>query len=197
MNIIKLLDDKQKKVLLHLWLNKGDVLFRENDICNDIGIVIEGEISIVSYLADGSEVIYNVIRNDEIFGNNLIFSSQPFYKGDIIASKDTQLVLIKKDDLIEIMHTNKQFMIEFIRIQSNTGKALNNRIRLLSMKSAEDRLLYHLHENNNIITYSSISSLARELFLERETVSRLISKLGKNKIIFRDSNTIRLYNKTR
>ena len=197
MNIIKLLDDKQKKVLLHLWLNKGDVLFRENDICNDIGIVIEGEISIVSYLADGSEVIYNVIRNDEIFGNNLIFSSQPFYKGDIIASKDTQLVLIKKDDLIEIMHTNKQFMIEFIRIQSNTGKALNNRIRLLSMKSAEDRLLYHLHENNNIITYSSISSLAKELFLERETVSRLISKLEKNKIIFRDSNTIRLYNKTR
>lgn len=197
MNIIKLLDDKQKKVLLHLWINKGDVLFRENDICNDIGIVIEGEISIVSYLADGSEVIYNVIRNDEIFGNNLIFSSQPFYKGDIIASKDTQLVLIKKDDLIEIMHTNKQFMIEFIRIQSNTGKALNNRIRLLSMKSAEDRLLYHLHEHNNIITYSSISSLARELFLERETVSRLISKLEKNKIIFRDSNTIRLYNKTR
>ena len=197
MNIIKLLDDKQKKVLLHLWLNKGDVLFRENDKCNDIGIVIEGEISIVSYLADGSEVIYNIIRNDEIFGNNLIFSSQPFYKGDIIASKETELVLIKKDDLIEIMHTNKQFMIEFIRIQSNTGKALNNRIRLLSMKSAEDRLLYHLHENNNIIAYSSISSLAKELFLERETVSRLISKLEKNKIIFRDSNTIRLYNKTR
>lgn len=194
MNIIELLKTNEKKHLKYIHLNRDDVLFRENDKCENIGIIIDGEVSIISYLTDGSEVIYNTLRNDEIFGNNLIFSSEPFYKGNIIANKDTDLALINRENLIHIMQNNTEFMVEYIKIQSNTGKALNNRIRLLSMKSAEERLLYQLHENHNVIKYSSITKLAKDLYLERETLSRLINKLEKEKRIIRNANSIRLYN---
>lgn len=194
MNIIELLKTNEKMHLKYIHLNRDDVLFRENDKCENIGIIIDGEVSIISYLTDGSEVIYNTLRNDEVFGNNLIFSSEPFYKGNIIANKDTDLALINRENLIHIMQNNTEFMIEYIKIQSNTGKALNNRIRLLSMKSAEERLLYQLHENHNVIKYSSITKLAKDLYLERETLSRLINKLEKEKRIIRNANSIRLYN---
>ena len=194
MNIIELLKTNEKKHLKYIHLNRDDVLFRENDKCENIGIIIDGEVSIISYLTDGSEVIYNTLRNDEIFGNNLIFSSEPFYKGNIIANKDTDLALINRENLIHIMQNNTEFMVEYIKIQSNTGKALNNRIRLLSMKSAEERLMYQLHENHNVIKYSSITKLAKDLYLERETLSRLINKLEKEKRIIRNANSIRLYN---
>ena len=194
MNILELLKNDEKHLVQYLHLPEDTVLFREDDRCESIGIVITGEVSIRSYLPDGSIVTYNTLKDDEIFGNNLVFSSEPFYKGDIIAQKDTDAALIRKEDLLYLLTHNEAFLLEYMRIQSNFGKSLNNRIRLLSMSSAEERFFFHLHENHNQLTFRSISDLAGILYLERETLSRLLSRLEKEHKIIRSGKTIKLYN---
>ena len=192
MNIIELLTEKEKRHIKYINLKKSQTLFFENDLCLDIGIMISGEVTIKSYLNDGKEIIYNILKKGDIFGNNLIFSSNPYYKGNIIASTDCEIGLISKEDLLYIFNKNETFLKEYLKIQSNFSKSLNNRIKLLSIDSAKERLLFYLHENKNEINFDSITSLAAELYLSRESLSRTISKLKKDRYIIKDKKIIRL-----
>ena len=98
--------------------------------------------------------------------------------------------MIYKDDLLEILQKNSAFMIEYMKVQSIFAKDLNNKIKLLAIDSAEERLLFYLHVNKNVIEYDSITSLAKSLFLQRETLSRLLSRLEKQKVIKRIDSRI-------
>ncbi len=191
MNITDLLSNKEKKTLIIKSLKKDDILFYELDLCECIGIILEGSVNITSYLEDGKQIIYNTINKDGIFGNNLLFSSNPYFKGDIQANCDTKIALIYKNNLIKLLQSNEQFLIEYIKHQSNFAKQLNSRIKLLSIDNAEERFYYYLHENNNIINIESVSELSRNLNLQRETVSRLLSKLIKENKIIKTKNIIK------
>ena len=190
MNIIETLNTEERKQISIVNLEKDAILYRENDKCETVGVVIKGKVSIVTYLYNGNEVIYNVLGENEIFGNNLIFSSEPYYKGSIIAEQDSKIALINKDVLIKLLKTNDNFMLEYLRLQSNFGKSLNTRIKLLSIDSAEERFYFYMHQNKNKIFYTSVSNLAKLLYMKRETLSRLLSKLEKQKKIKRTKNTI-------
>ena len=192
MHIIEKLNSGERKLLRERKLHKGETLFYEDERCDCIGIIVSGSVQIVSYLPDGKQIIYNSLKEGEIFGNNLVFSSDPFYKGNIIAAQDSTVALLKRDDLLNILEGNKEFMVEYLRIQSNFSKELNSRIRLLSLENAEDRFLYYMHIHKNKITYRSVSDLAGQLYLERETLSRLLSRFVKEKCIIRYDKTITL-----
>lgn len=192
MNILDTLKPSQLKLLKVQYYKRGTTLFNELDKCNEIGIVIEGMITIVSYLKDGKEVVYNTLNKDQIFGNNLIFSSNPFYKGNIITSIDSKIAFINKKNLLNLLQTNEGFMIEYFKLQSDFTKQLNDNIRLLSIDSAEERLLFYLQKNKNKIVFNSVSELAKKLYLKRETTSRLITKLIKQNKIIRNNKSIEL-----
>ena len=191
MNLIDTLTEKQKQSVRYKHLSKGQILFREDERCEYIGIVNEGELSIISILNNGNNIIYNIIKKDGIFGNNLIFSSNPYYRGGIVATKDSIVGLIYKSDLKTFLKQNDDFLMMYMEIQSDFGKQLNSRIKLLSIDSARERFMYYLHLNKGVIRYSSISKLSMELNLQRETLSRIISKLQKDNIIVRDKKTIK------
>ena len=192
MNILNYLSEDEKKLLQYKELSRGEILFRESDECRKIGIVLKGELIIASYLEDGNRIIYSHLKEDDIFGNNLLFSSSPYYKGDVIAIKDSRIALIEKEDLMRLLMSDASFMNEYLRLQSDAGIKLNLRIRLLSIASARERLLYYLYENGNVVSFSSISALAEDLSLSRETLSRLLSSLTKEKRIIKDKRKIRL-----
>lgn len=188
--IYDLLTNKEKERVKHLKFKKDDILFREGDYCHEIGIVIKGVVSISSYSYQGIEMNYNTIVPGGIFGNNLIFSSDPIYRGNVISKLDTELVLINKETLIEILQNNKTFLLAYLEKQSDFGKTLNNKIKILSFHLAEDRLLYYLNSHNGRVKIRSVTSLAEELNLTREVLSRLLSKLEKENLIRRNGNEI-------
>ena len=192
MNIIELLTPAQKKTIRYRNLKKNETLFHENDECRHIGIIIKGQVSIISYPDEGGMLIYNTIRQDEIFANNLLFSSRPCYKGNIIADQDTTVALIGKEDLLALFKENNSFLSEYLKISGDNTIKLNERLRLLSMRNGKQRFLYYLYINDNEIAYDSISSLAEKLQLSREALSRLISSLEKENKLSRDNKVIRL-----
>ena len=192
MNILNLLTNKQYKQLIIKEYKQDDILFKENEKCESIGILLEGKLSIQSYLDDGSIVIYNIINKGDMFGNNLIYSSSPYYKGFVICQSDAKVAYINKTQLTNLLKSNDEFLLNYLNINSNFSKKLNDRIKLLSISNAKDRLMYYFHVNNNEIAYTSITALANELYLQRETLSRLINKLGKENIITKNKNKIEL-----
>ena len=191
-NILELLNNIEKNKLTYKKLLKDEILFHEGDKCNNVGFLISGELIISSYTFNGHEIVFNDIKENDIFGNNLIFSSYPFYKGNLIAKKDSLIAFINESLLIEFLSSNNLFLKAYLRLQSDNAKSLNDKIKLLSFKNIEERFIYYLYLNNNEITFSSITNLASLLNIERETLSRLISKLVNKKIISKENNHIRL-----
>lgn len=189
-NILSLLTKEQQLLLEVKSLNRGDVLFREGELCSKVSIVVSGQVKISSMHYSGSEVVFNILENGELFGNNLLFSDNPFYKGDVIALKESMIVSINKESLENILLCNKEFLIAYLNIQSNFGKKLNSTIKLLSFSSAEERFMFYLKENNNEIKYHSVTELADLLHLKRETLSRLLTKLEKENVIQRSPHLI-------
>lgn len=173
-------------------IKKNEILFKEEEICNEVGFVLSGELSISSYSFNGNEIVFASIKEGDIFGNNLIFAKAPKYKGHVICKKDAKIRLINRQNLITLLQSNYDFLISFLEKQSNKTLTLNNKIKTFSFDSAEERLLYFLKSHDNKYQYRSISSLAEELNLRRETLSRLISYLVNKKVIHKDDKFIKL-----
>lgn len=192
MSILFALSEEENRLCQIRKLSKGETLFRESDECFQIGIVKKGELIITSFPENGRQIIYNRLQEDEMFGNNLIFSSRPYYKGDVIALEDSEVILIDKENLISLLQRNRRFLIEYLRLQADEGKNLHSRIRWLSIDSANDRFLTYMQEHGGTVTLTSVTALADELSLSRETLSRLLSRLQDADSIIRDGKTIRL-----
>lgn len=189
-SILSLLNKQEQSLLEIKHFKKNTTIFNEGERCENISIIVKGNIDIISYSFSGKEIVFNSLIKNQIFGNNLLFSSDPSYKGNVISKSDSTIVFISKDNLLKLFQTNQKFLIEYMRIQSDFGKSLNNRIKLLSYDSALERLEYYLCINNNAVSFKSVSSLAAILNLKRETLSRLLSKLEKENVIKRSLNQI-------
>lgn len=178
MELIETLTEENKKGCKIQRYKKGQIIFHENDECLYVGLVEKGSVQIVSYSLSGKEIVYNEINENDIFGNNLLFSQNPVYKGNVIAKTDCEILLINEENLTKILQNNALFLKKYLSIHAEFSKKLNGTIKLLSFDSAEDRFLYYLQENEPV-KYQSVSSLASTIFLTRETTSRIISRLLK------------------
>ena len=191
MNLFKLLTREDIYYALRKNASKNEIIFQEDEQCKYIGIVKKGEISISTYTASGNEIIYNEITDGGIFGNNLLFSDQPYYRGHVVVKKDTEILLYSKAAFMRILQKNREFLEAYLSFEANFAKGLNGKIKLLSIPSAEERLFYFISSQKKI-AFKSVSSLANALFLTREALSRTISKLVKEGKIVRKGNMIEL-----
>ena len=191
MNIFDCLTNKERKSLKQVTLKKDEILFHEEERCEKVGIVIKGLLNIVSYSLNGTEIVYNVLKEGQMFGNNLLFSSHPYYKGSVIAKEKSVVVLIDKVSLLSLFNTNQEFLVRYLSFNSDFSISLNQQIKLLSLNNAEERLLYFL-KDKKMAKIESVSSLAKSLFLSREATSRLLTKMMKDGKIIRKGNIIEL-----
>ena len=189
-NILSLLTKEERTLLQVKSFKKNEIIFKEGEHCDNIAIISDGHVQIVSYSFSGKEVVFNSLSKNQIFGNNLIFSSDPTYKGNVVSLDKTTIVFIKKENLITLLSSNKEFLQEYLKIQSDFGKHLNSQIKLFSIDSAKERFEYYLFSHSGEIEFRTISSLANELNLKRETLSRLISKLEKENVVKRSLHHI-------
>ncbi|MBO6280008.1 MAG: Crp/Fnr family transcriptional regulator [Bacilli bacterium] len=191
-DIVKLITKNSGIKYDEVTAKKNQTLFFEGDECKEIGLIISGKVSIISYFSDGQEVIYNTLSRGEMFGNNLIFSSHPFYRGDVVAIEDSIIAYITKEELLKAMSENVGLLEQYLKSQADFSKQLNLKIKLLTINNAKDRIRYFLAVNKNEYKYRSITKLAKELYLTRETVSRTIYKMEKDKEIKIENKTIKL-----
>ena len=195
--ILKVLSKKEHQMVKGYQIAKGNIIYHEGDVCENIGIIISGKVDIVSYSFEGKEILINSLKAGDIFGNNLLFSSNPIYKGDVIAKEKCVVAFINKENLIYLLQNNKEFLNLYLNIQSDFGKALNARIQLLSFPNAEERLMYFASKNNNVIEYKNVTTLAATIGVQRETLSRLLTSLIERHLIKKEKGKITFIKKKR
>ena len=170
---------------------KGVTIAYEGELCDKVRIIIAGRIRIISISSTGEEIIYKDLLRNDMFGNNLIFSKNPRYRGDIVVEETASIYEFSKDELIALLMSNKEFLTQYLMYQSEDSKKLNQTIKILSASSSEEKLLYLLQTSNNQIEIISITDLSKRLNLTREATSRVVHKLVKEGIISYKNKIIR------
>ena len=195
--ILKVLTKKEHQMVKGYQIAKGNIIFHEGDVCESIGIIISGKIDIVSYSFQGKELLINSLKAGEIFGNNLLFSSSPIYRGDVIAKEKSVVAFINKENLTNLLQNNIEFLDLYLLAQSDKAKLLTARIQLLSFPNAEERLFYYASKNHNVIEFKNVTTLAATLGVQRETLSRLLTSLVERHLIKKEKGKITVLKKKR
>ncbi len=195
--LLNVLNKEEHKLVKGYQVAKNNVIYHEGDICENIGIIISGKIDIVSYSFEGKELLLNSLKAGDIFGNNLLFSSEPIYRGDVVAKEKCVIAFIRKDNLEYLLQNNKEFLNLYLKAQSDKAKALTARIQLLSLVNAEERLFYFASRNNNVIEFKNVTTLAATIGVQRETLSRLLTSLIKRHLIKKEKGKITVLKKKR
>ncbi len=195
--LLRVLSKKEHKLVNGYQVTKNSVIAHEGDSCENIGIIVSGKVDIVSYAFKGKEMLLNSLKAGDIFGYNLIFSSEPIYRGDVIAKEKCVIAFINKENLIFLLQNNQDFLKLYLQAQSDFGKSLNARIQLLSFTNAEERLFYFASKNDNVIIFKNVTELAGQIGIQRETLSRLLTSLVKRHLIKKEKGKITLLKKRR
>lgn len=180
------LSKEQRKKVKGLLSNKTSVLFKEGAQCTQIGIVVSGEVEIVSTTPSGRSIVYNTLKSGDVFGNNLIFSSDNTYKGDVVLMGKTTLAIIEKADLVKFLQENKNFLMEYLKVSSDFAKHLNGQIKILSSDNCGDRVLNYLTIEGGSAEIKSISQLADQIHVTREALSRCLSKMVEKNVLIKE-----------
>ena len=195
--LLNVLSKKEHQMVKGYQIAKNSTIYHEGDVCENIGIVVSGKIDIVSYSFEGKEQIINSLKAGDIFGNNLLFSSEPIYRGDVIAKEKSVVAFINKDNLVTLLQSNKEFLDLYLKAQSDKAKSLTARIQLLSFTNAEERLFYYASKNNNEIVFKNVTTLAATIGVQRETLSRLLTVLINRHLIKKEKGRIIFLKKKR
>ena len=176
---------------------KNQIIFTEGTKCSKIGIILEGEIKISTITHLEKEETFTIVKKGEIFGNSLIFSSSPYYLGNIIATQKTTICFINKADLITELSNNPKLLEYYINAISDKTIKIKQQNKLLAHKNIRDRILYYFitlskKQNSSIIKLSSITKLSSELSLPRPSVSRELSKMEVDGLIIRKQKYCKL-----
>ena len=178
---------------------KNTIICNEGDTCNNIYLLIDGEVKIYTYSFEKNIYLIKSIKEKDAFAIQLVFATNNKFLGNIIASKKSKIKIISKNTFIKACIENPHLLNKYLNYSADNYLKLQNRLKVLSQKSIREKILFLLeqkteHKHNKIIYIKSKNELAEYLNIPRPSLSRELIKLQNEKIILFDKHHITLLN---
>ena len=167
---------------------KDNVIFQEYDLCERIGLVMRGELQLIHYTYNGEKRLLAKLTKGDLFGDFLINSIFPYYPGDLIAKKDSEISFLDKKSLNALLKKNDKFRHYFLSQLSDKALQLNHHNKILLQSSLREKinmwLSYEIirHQSKKIMI-SSKEALANYLNVTRPSLSRELIHMKQEGII--------------
>jgi CRP-like cAMP-binding protein len=169
----------------------------EGDKSEFIGVVLEGKLLIKTYSYGGKNFTLKLISEDGIFGDVLLYGNTPKkHPGSLITQGTTTLAMIPYKDFKNYIRNDEQLRINLLSSLCEKAYEMNVQAKLLSQDSIRDKILFwiqtqtRVQKSNTIHLNMSKEELANQLFIQRPSLSRELSKMKKDGLIDYDRKTI-------
>lgn len=158
---------------------KNQVIYYEGDKGNGLYIILAGKIKTVKLAEDGRELMTGIHIADDYLGVNAMLSNEA-YADTATALEDSQLCLIPKEQLDELINRYPDVAREFIGILANDIRDKEEQLLHLAYNSVRKRMaecLIRLYKQNTAADGFKISreDLAAMTGMATETVSRTLT----------------------
>ncbi len=96
---------------------KKDLIFKESDYPRYLFFVVGGKIKIFKTNDDGKEFITEIRKGGEFFGFTDLISGQPYHES-AATMEDSEILMIPKDDFVQLLYANKDVSTKLIRMMA-------------------------------------------------------------------------------
>ena len=160
----------------------GKIIYSQGDSPDYLYYLKKGRVKIFITSENGSEKTLSVITKGAVFGEAAFFDGRERMSSAKAITR-SELILISKNILTDIIRRRPQTALELLRLQSNTIRLLSSQVDSIAFLSAKSRLCQFLLEcaaqnRNNIIT-ATHEEIGNIIGVTRVTVSKLINELAK------------------
>lgn len=172
--------------------NKGDVIFRQGDIINVLGIVIEGGINLQKCDYYGNNVILTTLCAKDIFGESYAGSRMPI-PIEVVANQKSKVAFVDYDKVIhpcsKMCYNHNLIVTRMIKLLATKNILLTAKIDTLSKRTTREKILDFLaHESlrqdsREFTIPFNRQGLADYLVVDRSALSAELSKLKQAGII--------------
>lgn len=181
-------------------LKKGEILFSEKDLVNNIYIVYSGKVTVFRLSEMGAKRVIYILDKGEII-NEVIFDKLPA-SVSCEMFEDSQILSLSSNDMLKVMESNFTFNKGVIdsmgRKIRRLYRQLKNTVPIKMDKKLAAKLWklskdYGVKVNRGVLINLDITVtyLADMLGSSRETISRCISDFQKSNLIeFKDKKII-------
>lgn len=119
---------------------KGDVIYEPGHQPRYVYFIKSGEVRMVTVNDEGKEFIQGIFKEDEYFGEPALLLNRP-YLAYTIASRDTELTIVDKTQLLKLLEEDRAFSMELIMTLSDRLFYKSMMLEELANEQAEHRLL--------------------------------------------------------
>lgn len=183
---------------------KGAFIINNGQPFNNVGIIVEGEATIIKENALGNRNIIELLGVGKVFGEMAAFSKKAEWYFSVQALQSCKVIFIPKERIIgqcaSLCVCHKQLIENFLSIISERGIFLDKKIDYLSIKSVIGKLSAYLYDQYLLTNKNAFeielnrNELSDFLNVSRPTLSREMAVLKKKEVIDYYRNTFKIMN---
>ncbi|MDD2371272.1 MAG: Crp/Fnr family transcriptional regulator [Firmicutes bacterium] len=175
---------------------KGQIIHLQNEICKEIDIILEGQVSVQNIIENGNVLTIGVFSACDIIGANLIYSNSNFYTMTVISTAKTTVLHMSKELILTMCKKSEKFMLSFMQAISDRSIVLADKINTISLKTIRKSIIdflkyeYYIQKDTVIKLNISKKDFAERLGIQRSSLSRELNKMRRDNLINFDARSI-------
>lgn len=185
-------------------MDKGEFLFQEGSIANELFLVKAGIVQISKIIPDGRELTLRLCSAGELFGELNLFYSSPKYLLSAKVIEKGEVAVIIKSQLEEKLAKNNVLALEYMKWMSQQFRKTQAKFRDLVLHGKKGALFSTLIRMTNSYGKKTTEGIRIDLFLtnqelanfcgtSREVVNLMLSDLRKSGRISIDKGIITIH----
>jgi CRP-like cAMP-binding protein len=181
---------------------KGDIIANEGDSYDRLIMIVEG--SVVGEMMDFEGRVLRVEQREApgTVATVFIFGEDNRLPVTITALEDTRLLLIPREDLLELFSINRTLLRNFMDIMANRAQFLSNQLKLLGLNSIRGKIAHYLlgqvkdQGTDDIRIPHTQEELSETFGVARPSVARALGVMNKQGIISSRGKNIRIIDRS-
>ena len=172
----------RKYAMTSVTYKKGDLLAHKDDPVHAIGIIESGEVWVEN---QGMTQVPGAT-----IGESLLFSTDSTYPSNIVATTTTQVLYLKKEELLNAFSSYTKLLQNYLSLLSQQAQHLGEHLQLLSQASLRDKIISFVKSkyqgSDKIPIGMTKEQLAKYLNVKRPSLSRELIYMRLDNILSTD-----------
>ncbi len=162
---------------------KGDIIFNEGEIGNNLHIIVSGKVKILKLDKNGKEKNLAILKGKDSFGEMALLTKE-LRSATVQALTDVITLSIDANAFEDLIKKEPSIPLNIIKTLSERLAKSDRQIKNLAFGNAKEKIisvLYDIIEDNKAeVSHQELANLAG---LTRETATRTLNRLKKEGII--------------
>ncbi|MDX8406642.1 MAG: Crp/Fnr family transcriptional regulator [Mariprofundus sp.] len=169
---------------------KKNIVVQEFDPGDSMYVILDGEVKISTYSADGREVVLALLGKGSFFGEMSLLDDEP-RSATVTTMTDSRLAHIRRRDLVPLLMERPAITLKLLSEITSRLRRTSRILERISSMDVPHRLYAYIvdhcqrfgqskHDGRYVAVLPTHQLLADQLSTSRETISRAISALKKD-----------------